>query len=123
MLVNTVSQHCLSGKQQHVVETNDLMSQVETVNASLGHVRDGQNDYLAVEAGMSEGVHNVGVAQVFGEGYFHGGPVRGALDVFVLCCSYDLHKHRPLKSGCNEFHDLMTKREYQEHAFSMETDL
>ena len=50
-----------------------------------------QQTHLAHEAGMSEGVYNVGVAQVLSEGYLHGGPIRGALYVLVLLWRYDLH--------------------------------
>lgn len=50
--------------------------------------------YLAGEAGMSHRVYNVGVAQILGEGYLHGGPIRGALYVLVLLWGDDLHTKR-----------------------------
>ena len=45
---------------------------------------------LALEAGMAQGAHNVGVVQVLGYGHLHGGPIWGALDVLVLLRCYDL---------------------------------
>lgn len=46
--------------------------------------------YLALEAGMAECAHNVGVVQVLGDGHLHGGAIRGALNVLVLLRCYDL---------------------------------
>lgn len=45
---------------------------------------------LTLEAGMTEGSHNVGVVQVLSDGYLHWGSIRGALYVLVLLRRYDL---------------------------------
>lgn len=44
---------------------------------------------------MPKGLDNIGVAEVLGEGYLHGSPVRGALDILVLLWCYDLHNGMP----------------------------
>ena len=45
---------------------------------------------LAVEAGVSEGVHNVGAMHPSSQDHLHGSSFRGALDELVLFCTYDL---------------------------------
>ena len=65
--------------------------------------------YLALEAGMAQGAHNVGVVQVSGEGHLHGGPVWGTLDVLVLLWCNDLHdaKDKGLPRPENENYDCV----------------
>lgn len=59
--------------------------------------------YLTVEAGMSECVYNVGVAQVLSQGDFHWGPIRSALDVLVLFWRNDLHKQKRNMYSCCDY--------------------
>lgn len=60
---------------------------------------------LALEAGMAEGAHNVGVGQVLGDGHLHGGPIWGALYVFILLRCYDLQT-RP-RQKASEFNSRL----------------
>ncbi len=52
--------------------------------------------YLAVKAGVPEGMYYVGVGQPPGQSYLHGGPIWGTLYVFVLLRRYNLH-HNPCR--------------------------
>ena len=60
---------------------------------------------LAGEAGMSECLYNIGVAQILSQGDFHWGPVRSALYILVLLWCYDLHNHTAYLSLLYEMQD------------------
>ena len=65
------------------------------ITAGMRHVsKEGAVMHLAVEAGVPEGTYNIRVGQPPGQGYLHGGPIWGTLDVPVLLWGYDLHRFK-----------------------------